>query len=94
MSNYHSALAVAAVVYDQDNHSEADFAFLDAISKADREWIDELNNAKIQWGPGEAFQTVKRLATRTRDRAYERALAALEANDFEEGRRAFAGRSG
>ena len=83
--SHRSALAVAAVVYDQDTHSEADLAFLDAMSRADREWLDALNSANIMWGGGSpTWQAVKRLATRTRDQAYERALAALEAGDFEE----------
>lgn len=84
-TSHRSALAVAAVVHDQDNHSAADLAFLDAMSRADREWIDALNSANITWGGGsEAWQIVKRLATRTRDQAYVAALAALEASDFED----------
>ncbi len=85
MTSHKSALAVAAVVYDQDTHSEADLAFLDAMSKADREWLDALNTANINFGGGsQAWQAVKRLATRSRDKAYEAALAKLEAGDFEE----------
>ncbi len=85
MTNHRSALAVAAVVYDQDTHSEADLAFLDAMSKADREWLDALNAANINFGGGsQAWLAVKRLATRSRDQAYEAALAKLDASDFEE----------
>jgi hypothetical protein len=76
-----TVLAVAAVVWDQDSHSEADMAFLDAVAKADREWIDQLNSAKITFGPGETWEAVKRLATRSRDKAYDAALTALEAHD-------------
>jgi hypothetical protein len=82
MTNAATVLAVAAVVYDQDTHNEADLAFLDAISRADREWLDALNAANLNFGGGsEAWQAVKRLATRSRDKAYAAALAALEAHD-------------
>lgn len=85
MTNAAQVLAVAAVVYDQDTHSEADLAFLDAMAKADREWLDALSAANINFGGGsEAWQAVKRLATRSRNDAYARALAALEAHDFED----------
>ena len=84
MTSPASVLAVAAVVYDQDNHSEADLAFLDAMARADREWLDALNAANINFGGGsEAWQAVKRLATRSHNQAYLNALAALEANDDE-----------
>jgi hypothetical protein len=82
MSNAATVLADAAVVHDQDNHSAADLAFLDAMAKADREWLDALSAANINFGAGsEAWQAVKRLATRSRDKAYADALAALEAHD-------------
>jgi hypothetical protein len=77
-------LAVAAVVYDQDTHNEADMAFLAAVAKADREWIDNLNSVKITFGPGDVFEAVKRLATRERDQSLARALAELEASEFPE----------
>jgi hypothetical protein len=84
MTNAAQVLAVAAVVYDQETHSEADLAFLDAMAKADREWLDQLSAANINFGGGsEAWQAVKRLATRSRNDAYARALVALEANDDE-----------
>ncbi len=74
--------ARAARVYDQDSHSEADLAFLAAIALADHEWTAALDAANINFGGGsEAWHAVKRLATRTLDQAYERALAALEAGD-------------
>ncbi len=80
-----TVLAVAAVVYDQENHSPADMEFLLAISAADREWLDALNTANINFGPGsEAWQSVKYLATRQRDAAYAAALAELEAHDFDD----------
>ena len=79
-----TVLAVAAVVYDQDSHSEADLDFLYAINAAGKEWIDTCNSAKINWnGDVEAFEAVKRLATRHRDAAYAAALAALEAHEDE-----------
>jgi hypothetical protein len=82
MANSATVLAVAAVVYDQSSHSEADLAFLDAMAKADREWLDALNIANVTFGGGsETWNAVKRLATRSRNDAYARALAALEAND-------------
>lgn len=85
MTNPATVLAVAAVVHDQDNHSAADLAFLDAMARADREWLDALNAANINFGGGsEAWQAVKRLATRQRDAAYDRALASLELFDDEE----------
>jgi len=75
-------LAVAAVVWDQDSHSEADLAFLAAIAKADSEWVGALNTANITFGAGsEAWEAVKRLATRQRNAVYASAFAALEAND-------------
>ncbi len=79
-----TVLAVAATVYDQDSHSDADIEFLFAINAAGKEWIDSCNSAKITFGPGEAFEAVKRLATRSRDAAYAKALAALESHDDEE----------
>jgi hypothetical protein len=76
--------AVAAVVWDQAFHSEADLAFLAAISKANSEWVGALDTANITFGAGsEAWEAVKRLATRQRDAAYARALAELEAHDEE-----------
>lgn len=82
MTNRSSVLSVAAVVYDQDTHSEADIAFLAATAKANQDWLDALNSANISFGGGsEAWQAVKRLATRQRDAAYAIALSALEAND-------------
>ncbi len=82
MTSRRSALAVAAAIYDDESHSDADIAFLDAMSRADREWLDALNAANINFGGGsEAWNAVKRLATRTRDQAYQRALAELEAGD-------------
>ena len=79
-----TVLAVAATVWDQDSHSEADLAFLDAINAAGKEWVDQLNTAKVTFGPGETWEAVKRLATRQRDAAYAAALAELEAHDFED----------
>lgn len=76
------APAIAAVVYDQETHSEADLAFLDAVARADREWIDQLNAAKMNFGAGsEAWQAVKHLATNSRDDAYAVALHEFEAQD-------------
>jgi len=76
--------AVAATVWDQDSHSEADMAFLDAVNAANQEWADNLTSVKKTFGPGEVFQAVKRLATRSRDDALARALAELEASEFPE----------
>lgn len=73
--------AVAAVVWDQDSHSEADMAFLAAVNAANKEWADNLNSVKITFGPGETFDAVKRMATRSRDAALVRALAELESMD-------------
>lgn len=76
--------STAARVYDQDSHSEADFAFLAEIASADREWSEAMAAANIQFGGGSvAWQAVKNLATRSRDAAYVRALATLEAQDDE-----------
>ena len=76
------APSIAAVIYDQDTHSEADLAFLDAVALAGREWVQALNAANITFGGGsEAWNAVKRLATRSRDDAYARALNELEAQD-------------
>ena len=77
--------AVAAVVWDQSLHSEADIEFLDAIAKADRAWVDTLNSAKLTWkGDFKVWDAVKRLATRERDQQLARALAELEASEFPE----------
>lgn len=74
--------AIAATVHDQDSHSEADLAFLDALWKADSEWHEHLHSANIEFGGGsEAWQAVKRMATRRQLDAYKAALAALEAAD-------------
>jgi hypothetical protein len=81
----YEVLAVAAVVYDQDSHNEADMAFLASVNAADKEWADQLNAANINFGAGsEAWQAVKRLATKTREVALARALAEFEAHDFPE----------
>jgi hypothetical protein len=78
-------LAVAAVVYDQDTHNEADMNFLFAVNAADKEWADQLNAANINFGAGsEAWQATKRLATKTREVALLRAYAEFEAEDFPE----------
>ena len=78
-------LAVAAVVYDQDSHNEADMNFLYAVNAIDKEWCDQLNAANINFGAGsEAWQATKRLATKTREVALARALAEFEAEDFPE----------
>ena len=77
--------AIAATVHDQDSHSEADLAFLDALWKADSEWHEALHQANVAWGGGsEAWQCVKRMATNRQLDAYRAALAALEAADFED----------
>jgi hypothetical protein len=83
-NNSAEVYAVAAVVYDQEAHSEADLAFLAAVSAADKEWIDNLNGVKVTFGPGATFETVKRLATRSRNDALARALAEFEESDFPE----------
>lgn len=79
----HEVYAVAAVVWDQDTHTDADMAFLDAVNAANKEWSDQLSSVKITFGPGETFEAVKRMATRSRDIALARALAELEATDDE-----------
>lgn len=71
--------AIAARVYDQDTLSAADEVFLATIALADREWHEALRAANLNFGGGsEAWHAVKRLATRTQQQAYERALAAFE----------------
>jgi hypothetical protein len=78
-------LAVAAVVYDQDSHNEADMDFLYAVNAADKEWADQLNASNINFGVGsEAWAATKRLATKSREVALARALAEFEATDFPE----------
>lgn len=78
-------LAVAAVVWDQDSHNEADMNFLYAVNAADKEWADQINAANINFGAGsEAWQATKRLATKTREVALARALDELEASEFPE----------
>lgn len=79
----HEILAIAAVVWDQDTHSEADMAFLAAIARADKEWLNNLSSVKITFGPGDVFEAVKCLATRQRNAAYVAALAELESHDDE-----------
>lgn len=84
MTNRSSVLSVAAVVYDQDTHSEADMIFLEAIGAANDEWHAQMRAANLNFGGGsEAWQAVKRLATRQRDAAYAEALNILEATDME-----------
>jgi hypothetical protein len=85
MRSASEVLAVAAVVYDQEIWSDADRIFLDAISKANREWGEALDNANMTYGGGSVgWQAVKNLATRQRDDNYRRALAEFEARDDEE----------
>ncbi len=82
MTSRSSVLSVAAVVYDQDTHSESDIAFLEAIGAANDEWHAQMRAANLNFGGGsESWEAVKRLATRSRDEAYARALARLEAHD-------------
>lgn len=84
MTTANEVYAVAAVVWDQDTHNEADMAFLDAVNAANKEWSDQLSAANINFGVrSEAFQATKRLATRSRDAALARALAELESHDDE-----------
>lgn len=84
MPTAHAVYAVAAVVWDQDTHNEADLAFLDAVAAADKEWAAQLNAANINFGAGsEAWQATKRLATKSREGALARALAELESHDDE-----------
>src|ERR1700744_1822628 len=79
-----SVLAVAAAVWDQDSLSEADTIFLDAISEANRAWSEALTAANREFGGGsDAWRAVQHLATRQRDSAFERPLAAFEANDHD-----------
>ncbi len=69
---------LASRVYDQDTHTDADLAFLDAIWAADREMSDQLHAANLQWGGGsEAWHAVLRLATRSRTVAYQAAVDEL-----------------
>jgi len=82
MTSASEVRAVAAVVYDQDSHSEADMAFLDAITAADKRWHDQLRAANIMYGGGsETWHAVKRLATRQCDAELIAALKTLEAHD-------------
>ncbi len=77
-------LAVAAVVYDQDTHNEADMNFLYAVNAADKEWVDALNSAKLNFpSDPDIWRVVNRLATKTREVALARALAELESHDDE-----------
>lgn len=81
-ATYHEIARVAAVVYDQDTHSDADMAFLQALHLADKDWHATVDAANIQWGGGsQMWQIVKALATRSRDAAYVKALAVLETAD-------------
>lgn len=86
MPNSPSILTIAARVYDKEGDlSEHDQAFLDAISAADRDWSEALSAANRSFGGGsDAWNATKRLATRQRDAAYERALAAFEGRDEEQ----------
>lgn len=84
MTNRRTVLSVAAQVWDQDSHSQADMDFLSAIGRADSEWLSALDTANLAFGGGsEAWQAVKNLATRQRDADYAKALAVLEACDEE-----------
>ena len=75
-------LAVAAKVWDQDSHSDADMAFLAAIAKADSEWTETLTKAKRDWsGDVKVWEGIRYLATRQRNAEYAAAFAALEASD-------------
>lgn len=75
-------LAVAAVVYDQETHSDADMDFLLKVNAIDKTYVDALNTANKLWGGGsETWQAVKRLAARSRADRLARALAEFEAQD-------------
>ncbi len=80
MSRTSEIAAVAATVWDQERHSEADLAFLEALAAADRCCTDTLSRSNICWGVNsEQHQLVKNLAYRQREVAYRNALAQLNA---------------
>jgi hypothetical protein len=81
----YSILTIAARVYDQDNLSPRDEAFLDAINKAGRDHSDAIAHAAIHYGQGsDVCEAVMRLSLRQRDADYVAALASFEAQDDEE----------
>ncbi len=78
----HAILRIAGEVYDQKSHSDHEMAFLNAIFEADKEWFAALSAARRDYGAGsEMFGIVKRLATATRNAAYQSALKAFEADE-------------
>lgn len=78
-------LAVAAKIWDQEIHSDAEMAFLAAIAKADSKWVETLDKAKLDWdGFPKTWEHIRYLATRVRNAEYANAYAALEASDDEE----------
>lgn len=80
MSRTSEIRAVAATVWDQDSHSEADMAFLAALAATDKECSETLARSNQQWGPlSEAHQIVKRLVEKHREDGYRHALTLLEA---------------
>jgi hypothetical protein len=84
-TDIYSILTIAARVYDQDNLSPRDEAFLDAINKAGRDHSDAIAHAAIHYGQGsDVCEAVMRLSTRQRDAEYAHALAVFEAQDDDE----------
>lgn len=78
----HEILRIAGEVYDQREHSDHEMAFLNAIFDADTEWFASLRAARRDYGAGtETFEIVKRLATATRNAAYQSAMKAFEADE-------------
>ena len=78
----HTILRIAGEVYDQREHNDREMAFLNGIFDADKEWFSSLAAARRDYGAGsEMFEIVKRLATATRNAAYQSALKAFEADE-------------
>ena len=78
----YTILRIAGEVYDQRERAPYETAFLNAIFDADKDWFASLGAARRDYGAGtEMFEIVKRLATATRNAAYQKAHKAFEAGE-------------
>ncbi len=82
MSRTSEIRRVAATVYDQDDHSEADLRFLDEIAIADRWCNKEMTQSAILYGPlSDQHQRTKNAIAAIREQRYVEALSRLQVAD-------------
>lgn len=78
----HPAQIKAAEIYGQDRDlTDSEQAFLLAVDQASQKFVRTLDDANRDWGGGSrAWEAVKNLSERSRDKAYQAALDAFNAD--------------